>query len=57
MRGWGLWAVEVVADRLLGAPFVGFVGLERPRLRDGVHAVRRDRLASREGTLGPGLRE
>jgi RimJ/RimL family protein N-acetyltransferase len=25
-RGWGLWAVEVVA----GAPFVGFVGLNEP---------------------------
>ena len=25
-RGWGLWAVEVVG----GAPFVGFVGLNRP---------------------------
>ncbi|WP_409483381.1 GNAT family N-acetyltransferase [Arsenicicoccus dermatophilus] len=26
-RGWGMWAVEVVG----GEPFVGFVGLDRPR--------------------------
>ncbi|MGN6869097.1 MAG: GNAT family N-acetyltransferase [Solirubrobacteraceae bacterium] len=27
MHGWGLWAVEVRS----GAPFIGFVGLNRPR--------------------------
>jgi RimJ/RimL family protein N-acetyltransferase len=27
VRGWGLWAVEVLG----GAPFVGFVGLNEPR--------------------------
>jgi RimJ/RimL family protein N-acetyltransferase len=28
-RGWGLWAVEVVD----GAPFIGFVGLDKPRFQ------------------------
>jgi RimJ/RimL family protein N-acetyltransferase len=28
-QGWGLWAVEVTA----GPPFIGFVGLNRPRFR------------------------
>jgi RimJ/RimL family protein N-acetyltransferase len=27
VQGWGLWAVEVLG----GAPFIGFVGLNRPR--------------------------